>query len=389
MILVPERGILQHVDFGSHAGRTHVARKGVDPLPHAECVKLGVEAVGVTCLGQQRLGLVRTVLVFCRVLVTAELGGEAGSGEHPRLGAEERLRELRTVNRMRDGAPHPRVFERTVAGTSGGVEIDVADPHGLAGAHRETWHRFDAVHLVGRHIPHEVEIAAQQARDLGGFFRNEALDDLTDTRLTLCASFPVFGVLHKDDRLAGLEALDRIGAGADRFARHALRAGLGIIFVRVDGHRAGDVFQRRGEGRLEMNAHLVLIDLLGRLHPADIGHVEDLVGGINDEVERVDHVVRIEGLPVVERDALTQIELEGELVDPAPRGRKPCPVFEGVGIALDELIPDHSCRKDAFPAGVEIGVRNIERLVPGDGEGVVLLASERRRCQQRHAQHRY
>src|SRR5215831_5554489 len=72
--------------------------------------------------------------------------------------------------------------------------------------------------------------------------------------------------------------------------------------------------------------------------------------------------------------------------DPAPRRRQAGLVFERVGIAFDQLIPDHSRREDAFAAGVEIGVRNVEWLIPRDIESVVLLAGKRRRPQQRRAQ---
>ena len=81
------------------------------------------------------------------------------------------------------------------------------------------------------------------------------------------------------------------------------------------------------------------------LHPAHIGRVEHLVGGIDHEIKGVDHVVGVEGLAVLKVDALAQVELERQIIDPAPRGGKRRLVFEGVRIAVDQLVPDHAAAR--------------------------------------------
>src|SRR4030095_8561127 len=101
-------------------------------------------------------------------------------------------------------------------GAPGGIEQDVTDPHGLTRTDGEARDLADVLHLVGRHVPHRVELAGEQRRDLRGLLRDEALHDLADCRLALGAALPLFRVLDEDDRLAGLEALDQGRAGAGR-----------------------------------------------------------------------------------------------------------------------------------------------------------------------------
>ena len=67
---------------------------------------------------------------------------------------------------------------------------------------------------------------------------------------------------------------------------------------------------------------------------------DDLLAGFDDEVERVDDVVGVELLAVVELDALAQLELERLVVDPLPGGRKLALVLVGLGIAIDQRVPD-------------------------------------------------
>ena len=134
-----------------------------------------------------------------------------------------------------------------------------------------------------------------------------------------------------------------------------------------------------------MDADLERVDLLGPLDPRNVAGLQDLVGRIGHEVERIDHVVGIERLTIVEDHAAAQVELEREVVDPAPRRGQAGLVFERVGIAFDQLIPDHAGGENPFAAGVVISVRDIERLIPRDIERVVLLAGQRRGGEQRRA----
>jgi hypothetical protein len=65
---------------------------------------------------------------------------------------------------------------------------------------------------------------------------------------------------------------------------------------------------------------LYLSDLLGPLDPVDVATGCDLVLGLGDEVQGVDHVVGVELLAVVEFHPLAQVELDRLVVDLAPGG---------------------------------------------------------------------
>src|SRR5215831_20214530 len=128
-----------------------------------------------------------------------------------------------------------------------------------------------------------------------------------------------------------------------------------------------------------MDADLVLVDLLGVLDPTYIGGVEYLVGRVRYEIERVDHVFGVEGLPVLKLDALAKVELERQIIDPAPgRGQRGF-VFEGFRIAVNQLIPNHPRQDDALAVGIEVSVGIVDLLVPSDPERVVCLVCEDRR----------
>jgi hypothetical protein len=72
-----------------------------------------------------------------------------------------------------------------------------------------------------------------------------------------------------------------------------------------------------------VQAHRVGIDFFGQLDPVGARAGRDLhVGGVVLPVEGVDHVIRGEGIAVVELDPLAQLDLDGDRVGERHRGRE-------------------------------------------------------------------
>jgi hypothetical protein len=69
-----------------------------------------------------------------------------------------------------------------------------------------------------------------------------------------------------------------------------------------------------------------------------LGH--DLVGGVGHEVQGEDHSIGIELFAVVELHALTQLEFKRAIVDLLPAARQIADVFIGLGVTVDQGVPD-------------------------------------------------
>ncbi len=122
----------------------------------------------------------------------------------------------------------------------------------------------------------------------------------------------------KLDRFSDDMLGDLVGAGADRLFVHALWADFGIILVRVDDDRAGQVFDGGRERPLGLDPDLEFLDLLRFFNPVDVLLGGGLVGDVGGEIQRVDDVIGVELLAVVEFYALAQFQLQRAVVDPLP-----------------------------------------------------------------------
>ena len=105
--------------------------------------------------------------------------------------------------------------------------------------------------------------------------------------------------------------------------------------------------------------------------------VGDLVLGLGDEVQRVDDVVRVELLAVMELHALSQVELERLVVDLPPGRSELALVLAGVRIAIDERVPDVLADDHADADVVEEGIDVLRRLVVSELDALIALAGER------------
>ena len=104
--------------------------------------------------------------------------------------------------------------------------------------------------------------------------------------------------------------------------------------------------------------------------------VDDLVLGLGDEVQGVDHVVGVELLAVVELHALAQVELERLVVDLPPGGGELALVLAAVRIAIDQRVPDVLADDHADADVVEVGIDVLRRLVVSELDALIALAGE-------------
>jgi hypothetical protein len=88
--------------------------------------------------------------------------------------------------------------------------------------------------------------------------------------------------------------------------------------------------------------------------------------------------VGVEVLAIVELDALAQLELQRLVVDPLPGGGELALVLVGLGVAVDQGIPDIGSKNDAEAHIVEIGIDVLDHLVVGEPDRVVPLVRESR-----------
>ena len=214
---------------------------------------------------------------------------------------------------------------------------------------------------VVRQVVDRLHLPGLERVDLGARV-GEVLDvQLVDERLVA----PVVVVLDEDAVLARRERLVLERGGADGVLR--------VVVRRDDAQRVlGEEVVQQGIGRLELDHHGALAGLLG------VGEVEDrrqrdTCRGrrlrVGDAPQREDHVVRRDGLAVVEGDALAQLHRPGERVAGGLHGlgeRRGDPVvvvpdqqgFIEVEDARDVGVGDHVVRVEtvlAAAAGGAVG----------------------------------
>ncbi len=286
--------------------------------------------------GQQRLGLGDVL----RALRDAGVGGREHRRErtvvaHVREALEEGLHDLRAVQGQCDRLPHPRVGERrhVVAHRQltvrAGLELDdvvAAGQQLLAAGDRE--------------LADDVDRAADQRADGWGLGGVEG--EVRARRLGLRP--PVVRVGGERRPLIGGVALQHERPGADERAlplRRVVALGQDDHVVVVGRGQVREITVRRRE--VELHRVLAgLLDPVRRQHAAERRQCVRRALGVGLQLVGVDDVVGRERLPVVELDALPDLER------PDVRG--------GVGL----------------PAGRELGLQG-EGLV-GEGEVLAGLA---------------
>ena len=96
----------------------------------------------------------------------------------------------------------------------------------------------------------------------------------------------------------------------------------------MDDDRAGEILDRRREHVFFVISRTLYLSIFSAL-PIQFTLClrDDLVLRLGDEVQRVDDVVGVELLAIVELDALTQVELHGAVVDLLARLVASCPLY--------------------------------------------------------------
>ena len=159
--------------------------------------------------------------------------------------------------------------------------------------------------------------------------------------------------------------------------------------MRVDGKgRRCQVSERRRRHSLGDDAHLIRADLFNAIDPADKPRSHILIARIGGEAQRVDHVVGIESGAVMKSDPFTQLEFQRFVVYPAPGGCQLTLKFTGVGIAIDQRVPDRMRKRLGGTATAKVFIEARKRLLGCKANGVVFLVRECGRCERGCSQQR-
>jgi hypothetical protein len=189
-------------------------------------------------------------------------------------------------------------------------------------------------------------------------------------RLGLGTVFEIILVALQSEVFADGMLGDTVRAGADSRRIHACRPDFGVIFTGVNDNGACEIFDRRRERALQFDAHLVGIEFFGALEPVHIVLGHHLVLGFRDKVQGVDHIIRREGLAVVELHALAEIHLQRLVVDPLPRRGELTLVFATRRVAIDQSVPDVLADNDADADVVEERIDVLRNLIIGKADRV-------------------
>src|SRR3546814_8578443 len=101
-----------------------------------------------------------------------------------------------------------------------------------------------------------------------------------------------------------------VGAGANGIQRHSFRPDLFIILVRIDRDGGSQILQRGRKRLFHQDANSEVIYLLSGPDPVHHLGIDHRCLWRRNAVQRVDDVVGVERLAVVERNALAQAELK-------------------------------------------------------------------------------
>ena len=284
-------------------------------------------------------------------------------------------------HRLADLVVHEGGF---VAAFSRGVELEVADAHRRGIDDRDRPHVLQLLGLVLGNVPNPVHAPRDEFSNLSFRIADDAEDDLANRGFALCA-LEVVLVQLKVNRLSRNHLGDLVRAraavdGVDR-AKVLLSASIGSVgpeTLRENRGRPGQILQGGGKRLEQVDAHLVIPQLLDVLDPVDIALGEDAAVLGRNVVEGVHHVVGTELLAVVEGDVIPKVKFQRDRVHPLVGGRQQRLVLKGLGIPEQKRVPAH-VRHDHHLAGVVV-VRqgDIEIAVGRPRQRVVALARQGR-----------
>ena len=305
--------------FFQHLGDLHRLRDGGDRH------HLDGHATRVTGLRQQ-------LAAACRVgtIVGQPGGGNRPPGRYRRrngpacCGAAgvDHLDQLRPVDRQAERLPHPQVAERRAFG------LDPEQTIGEVG-HGHHPQLGDAAQRPGRGDVHaepddQVQLARPQGRPQRGGIGNDPVDGGVRVRqaVPLVVLAPVPLVPHQPHR-SGAELGELEGPRAQR-----LHAGVADLVLKLQGHdpaAAARQHREEGGGRLpQRDLHHERIDDRDLLHRGQEAGLGRAGGRIEDAVDRVLHIGRIQGAPVVKGHVAPQRDRVLEAVGrDGPRLRQP------------------------------------------------------------------
>ena len=299
---------------------------------------------------------------------------------HDRGRSDQVLGQRLAVDGMCDGLPDPLVGEEFLSGRARSVELEIGHAQRLGVLDHKGWIGLQPLGLVLGHIPEPVDGAGHQFGGARVAILDGAEHDLGDRRGALEAAFEVGGIPLHQDVLAGLDLRDLVRAGAvGRNGAEILLAvrpcgGVVVVPLLHDEPQSGEIGERRREWVVQMDAHVVPVDLLGALDPGEQREVRDRILFVGHEIERVDDIVGIHRRAGMERDVLAQLHVQRGRVHPAPLGREQRPDVGGLGVDDDERVPGMVADDDEL-ARVEkerIGDRVV--AVGRPDQRVVLLA---------------
>ena len=148
--------------------------------------------------------------------------------------------------------------------------------------------------------------------------------------------------------------------------------------VRHHEDHIGEISERRREGLMQIDAHLMRSQLLGVLHPAHVLVREHAVVLVGNMVHGVDDIVGIEARAVVKDDVIAEIEFEGDVVHPLVTGREQRLVLSAVEIAEQQPVPGRMTDNYELAGIVVVRVGDRGLAIGGPDEGVIGLARQGR-----------
>ena len=345
-----------HADPRPHR-RNRLADLLIVHIAVVRAVERDAEAARVAGFRQQRAGA-RRVVGQAHILglgVAIHLGREEGAG-HDGLAAHDRAVDRLDVDRVVQRLAHPQILQRVAAAHVAVEQLVAEDVHRQEdGADLRPFEDADIaglaqpVQVLQRRVEHEIHLTRQQRRDARRIRPDGAIDDLR----------------HIAGRLARLRPAEPVivpaqhGADIGLTHRHAECAGAvgvadGVHLLPLAGVlRAGRVVplrpgfrhhEERGEfvrqdrvGDLGHDIHREVVHLLGAVHRV---HEDAVVGGrLQRAGDGEDHVIRREGFPFMEADALAQHEAPAVGFHLRP-GQREAGAQRQVRVAVDQRVVD-------------------------------------------------
>ena len=172
-----------------------------------------------------------------------------------------------------------------------------------------------------------------------------------------------------EQNMIGRHLDNAIWAGADRMSAEFRRPGAFAIFRRQDRQHLRDIFQRRREHPLEVNAHMGRVNRFGPGQPGVVGwHRHRRI--VQRHADGVNHIGRRHPVTVLEHRVGPQLEFQRGIVDIFPRRGKQRLKCKTARIAPNQPVP-HLMRQDQFGAlRVVIGIGIENRIAPGDAQRI-------------------